>query len=445
MELEDAAASQPADLAQAAEETAVLQTGFLALLKSKDFFFLWIGQSVSSFGDKFTEIAIPIMIYNLTGSALQLGLAFGVRLTANSIMGIVAGALSDRWNRRLTMIYADLARALLIFLLTLVPWLPVALPYKLGVLYTVLFVTGALRQLYVPAKVACIPQIVKPDQLMLANSLDQATMMIMEFVGYGTAGLLSHFIGTGAAFGVDGLSFVFSAICIAQIALPAMKPTAGEQPKSSFVEDIAYGFRYVCKNAMLLRTLWLSLTAPIALGVVSTLVIVYSRRVFQAGDAGYGLIEALNALGLSVGLLILVNRLRDMRRDLFLTVGVIGMGIAWLLAFGIPPLLQLVSSTPALWLAVAAPFLFFGGMANGAIFIGIRTIIQENADSHIIGRAFSVISVASTSAMLVGALFAGLADLVRVEFIVVSASLILLLIGIVFYLSSAFRKAPNPG
>ena len=86
------------------------------LFGNRSFMALWLGQTISYIGDYFYWLAIPIMVERLTGSALQVGLSVISSTLPMLVLGPVAGVFVDRWDRKRTMIVADLLRALLVLL-----------------------------------------------------------------------------------------------------------------------------------------------------------------------------------------------------------------------------------------------------------------------------------------------------------------------------------------
>src|SRR5437660_7176174 len=89
----------------------------LAILRQRNFTLLWIGQLISVFGDWVLLIALPFYIFDLTGSALATGAMFMAQTVPRVLLGSVAGVFVDRWNRKRTMIAADLSRAVLMLAL----------------------------------------------------------------------------------------------------------------------------------------------------------------------------------------------------------------------------------------------------------------------------------------------------------------------------------------
>lgn len=426
--------------ALSSSETIVPQRHVLA---SRNFRLLWLGQAISTFGDKFSEIAIPIMVYTITGSAVQLGLAFLTQTLAALIFGLFAGVIADRWNRQRTMIWSDVIRAIFIFAILVVPLLPLTITGQLVVLYTLSFIIAAVKQFFLPAKIATIPETVGEGQLMAANSLDQSTMTLIGFLGFAAAGLLVEWVGVQSAFVIDGFTFLVSALFILLMRLPQTESAAAEAaPKPDVIAGIRAGFAHVWQSPILKGTVLLSLIAPLAVGATQALLLIFARHVLGAGAIGFGLLEGVFGLGIACGAYILARFAADAPRGRLLAGGVIGMGVGQFLGVLLP--LWLASqheTTTTLLMAVSLPFFFLGAVCNAAVFIGIRTIVQENAPRPMIGRVFSVIMVVSSMAIAAGASLAGLADWLGVGVMLIIWSVVLVASGVLALTWKTFREA----
>jgi MFS family permease len=412
------------------------------VLASRNFRLLWLGQAVSTFGDKFSEIAIPILVYNLTGSAMQLGLAFLAQTSAALIFGLFAGVFSDRWNRQRTMIVTDVLRAFLMFAIIAVPFLPVALSGQLVTLYALGFAATAVKQFFLPAKVATIPETVTESQLVSANSIDQATMTLMGFFGFAIAGLLIGLVGEQAAFVIDGVTFLISAVFIWLMRLPISTKESAKRGVRSVFEDIWAGLLLVWQVPLLKGTVVVSMLAPLALGATQVLLLIFSRDVLHAGAFGFGLLEGTFGLGITFGAFILARYAKGVKRGKLLALGVIGMGIGQMLAVISPSLLLRAGvAETAVLMAASLPFFFLGAACNAAIFIGIRTIVQENSPENMIGRVFSVITVVSSAAIALGASMAGLADIGGAGLMIFIWGVVLAIVGAAALSWTQFREA----
>jgi hypothetical protein len=92
-------------------------------------------------------------------------------------------------------------------------------------------------------------------------------------------------------------------------------------------------------------------------------------------------------------------------------------------------------------MAISLPFFFLGATSNAAVFIGIRTIVQEASPREMIGRVFGVITVASSVAIAAGAAMAGLADSISIGTLMLFWGGFLVVVGIVAFMWRAFREA----
>jgi MFS family permease len=399
----------------------------LGVLSHRNFAYLWFGQILATFGDKFTEIAIPILIYQLTGSALQLGLAFIFQVVSALLFGMIGGVMSDRWDRRRTMIGSDLIRAGLILIIPLAMVSPFSIGVKLAILYSLIFLIACVKQFFLPAKIAIIPEIVPKKKLMQANSLDQAAMKLSEFAGYATAGLLIHYGGVTPAFLTNAGTFLISAVLI-WLMHTQVQTAELEKTIKAIIKEIRDGLDHVKNVPILAGTVVLSLIAPMALGATMPLLIIYVDQVLRGGAREFGLMEAFFGLGLSVGVILVGKFGSDKDRWSILSLGVLGIGAGMLLTFGIPMLLADYST--ALLMSVALPLFFLTAMANGAIFLEIRTIVQENTPQRMIGRVFAVITVTSSAAAAAGAAMAGIAETIPVGVVFLGWATFLLLTGV---------------
>src|SRR5215212_1072765 len=184
----------------------------LAVLRQRNFALLWAGGLISMLGDWLLFIALPFYIYDLTGSALATGAMFIAETLPLLLFGSIGGVFADRWDRKRTMIIADLLRAALLLLL-----LAVRSPEWLWAIYLVVFVQSSVGQFFNPAKGALIPQLVDESQLMPANSLNSLSVELTRLIGAPLGGALMALMGLDSVVVVDCVSFVVSALLIGLI------------------------------------------------------------------------------------------------------------------------------------------------------------------------------------------------------------------------------------
>jgi MFS family permease len=201
------------------------------------------------------------------------------------------------------------------------------------------------------------------------------------------------------------------------------------------------GLRHVVSVPILSGTVVLSILAPLALGATQPLLLIFAREVLNGGDLAFGLLEGTFAIGVAFGAFILGKLATNMARGRLLAVGVMGMGLGQLFGVAVPLAIMNRVESSAVLMATSLPFFFLGAASNAAVFIGIRTIVQEASPREMIGRVFGVITVASSTAIAGGAALAGFADIVGVGPIMLFWGGFLLLLGLLAFIRKAFRQA----
>ncbi|GAB3830000.1 MFS transporter [Dactylosporangium cerinum] len=139
-------------------------------LAHREFRRLWLAGLISDTGDWLLLVALPILVFQLTGSPLQTSFAFLVELAPAVLLGPVAGHLADRWDRRRMLVGITAVQAV-----ALLPLLLVHDRGDLPVLYAVIAVEAAMLTLFGPAKNALLPTLVPQEQLVAANSSSGST------------------------------------------------------------------------------------------------------------------------------------------------------------------------------------------------------------------------------------------------------------------------------
>src|SRR5258706_1347227 len=181
----------------------------------------WAAQAVSRFGDPITLIALTIVTYRQTQSALYTALAVVIATLPTAAFGFVGGAIADALGPRRAMVMCDVARAGLIMVVPIL--LQTGAP--LVAAYGCVFLAGVFGAIFNPARIAIIPQLVPPERWGEANARIGATDRTVEILGALAAGFLVAWFGA-SAFYIDALSFAGSALVILRITI-APPPPAG--------------------------------------------------------------------------------------------------------------------------------------------------------------------------------------------------------------------------
>jgi MFS family permease len=383
---------------------------------------LWLGQIVSVVGDKINQIAMAMMVYKLTGSMLQMGIMLGVTFLPGALFGVLAGVYVDRWDRRVTMVWADVARAALVLSI------PFVVSYGVVWAYLIAFLVSVVSLFFLPAKRATIPEIVSADDLMAANSLDNASESIAELGGLALGGALVALIGYRASFSIDAATFAFSAVMIYSMRY-RRSPRSAETTLPSVFSEASEGLRYILRSDVLRELSWVYVFS--ALFGASSISICYALALvrYDAGAAGLAMLDGAIAAGALLGAMA-VARSGPGRPGLKFLFGVGTFGLA----------LAAISLAGNIWLAMA--LLVIGGIANMWFFIPATTIYQTRSTAELRGRVMAAYATASRVAMVIGIVVTGaMADRVPVSMLALVVGVAAILVALVGYLRPALREA----
>jgi predicted MFS family arabinose efflux permease len=280
----------------------------LRALRHRDFRLLWSAQAVSLGGDGIYLVAIAWLVYDISNSPGALAIV-GFAWTLPQVAGLlVAGVLSDRFERRRLLVIADLVRCAAIGTIAALAYAGTARIWHL-VLLVVLYGLG--QALFQPAYTAILPEIIPREELLKANALREVLEPLgMRFVGPALGGALIALFGVGTAFLVDAATFAVSALFV--LAISARPPPRTEPV--SVRRDLAEAWAYVRAHAWLWGTLaGAALFLLFTLGPFEVLLPYIIRNDLGGGAAVFGTVLAAGGAGSIVGAM-LVGRIGLPRR-----------------------------------------------------------------------------------------------------------------------------------
>ncbi|MEA2403327.1 MAG: hypothetical protein QOK00_3730 [Thermoleophilaceae bacterium] len=272
----------------------------LRALRHRDFRLLWIGQGVSLAGDGIYLVAIAWLVYDISNEPSALAIV-GVAWTLPQVAGLLlAGVLSDRFERRRLLVIADLVRCAAIGTIAA---LALAGVTELWHLVLLVVVYGFGQALFTPAFTAILPEVVPREELLQANAMRELLEPLgLRFAGPALGGALIALFGVGTAFLVDAITFAVSALAVIGI---RPRPPPRSEPGSLW-RDLGEGFAYVRAHAWLWGTLvGAALFLLFALGPFEVLLPYIIRNDLGGGAATFGVVLAAGGAGSFVGALLL--------------------------------------------------------------------------------------------------------------------------------------------
>jgi MFS family permease len=272
------------------------------LFGNRSFLALWLGQTISFVGDYFYWLAIPIMVERLTGSSLAVGLSVIASALPTLLLGPVAGVFVDRWDRKRTMIVADLLRGILVL-----TCLFVRTPEQVWIYYIVAFLMSCVSRFFFPAQNAALPLIVTDkDDLLAANGLMQIVQTAGFLIGPALAGFSIGLWGAQIAFLVDSATFFASAVAILLMTVP--RTTTGRQATETTGGELAAvwaemreGVAYLFGNRTMVGVLLCLAVVQLGIGAINVIWVPFMQRTFGLGPEGLGAVDTAQGVGMAVG------------------------------------------------------------------------------------------------------------------------------------------------
>jgi MFS family permease len=351
---------------------------------------VWVAGLVSEAGDWLLFIALPIVVYRLTGSALGTSFAFLAQLAPAILVSPLAGRVADRYERRSVMLAVSALQAVVLLAL-----LAVHGDAGLPIVYGVIIAQSALTALFDPAKNALLPMLVPRGQLVAANSLVALGEGVARLVGGPLGGVLLAAGDLRAIVIADAASYAIAGLLIARV--PGVRPPV---PGRAGGPAAHARFAAVLRHRPVRRALALTFFADIAQGIFLVLFLVFVARRLHGGPGETGLLRGVQAIGAilaGVALAALAHRRSPAR---LVAGAAVAFGLVSLTVWNLPALTTAPVVYAALFALVGAPGVV---MSTGLI-----SFLQQAGEAPEHGRIFGAVGLADNLGQAVGMIAAGL-------------------------------------
>jgi MFS family permease len=378
-------------------------------LRFSGYRYLWLGQLGHSATMWMEQVVRPLLILEMTGSPLQVGLVVSVRMVPQLLFGLLAGVVADKYNKQRILMSSQLVTMIMHFILALL-----ILTQRIQVwhVFVTAFISGGSMAFNQPARQSLIPSLVPSGLILNAVALNTAAMNTMRVLGAGLAGVLLIFLDYGEVYLLNALIFIYVIWTTFKITLkentpspelpvekaaapgsPQEKPEPGN--KTSILHDLLEGFRYMADNRRVLYLVGMALVIfLIGQPYQQVFVPLLALNVLHIGRSGAGWMLALTGVGALIGSLTMASIKQIPRRGLFLMIFLIIFGLA----------LLLLSQSRWVFLSALA-LIIAGGMTTAYNSLNISLLLQESPKNYH-GRVISLMSL-DRGFVSVGAVLAG--------------------------------------
>lgn len=365
------------------------------VFKHRNFRLLWLGTTVSASGFAVGNLVIEWMIYHTTHAALLLTLFGVVEFVPMLMVGILAGALVDRGDRKKLMIVSDIVRAGAMGTLAVTV---LFMGFELIPVFVIVAIISAFGAVFEPAAGALLPSIIDDKNLSNANGLLQAGQTIASVIGNPLGGFVIFLAGVASGLIYNSTTFAVSALAVGMLTIPSSIGKIHETPtegRNRLLEDVKSGFTFLASK----RPLLILTVASIFLNFFSfynIYMVVYVLNILHGGPAVFGIILGSSSIGYAVGG-ILTGKLQLEKRP--------GIWVPLIWGLGGLPLILLIL-VPVTTVSIAA--MFFEGFLGGIVNTTFISEVQREVPNEFLGRYFTIDQTIGFSMVPLGIAVGGL-------------------------------------
>ncbi|WP_165422837.1 MFS transporter [Ktedonosporobacter rubrisoli] len=396
-------------------------------LINRNFALLCAGQAISTLGDFVYSTMLVMWVFTLTHSAAAVSGVLIAQYGPLFLLGPLAGVFVDRWDRRRTMIVADVARAFVV----LGPLLLENL-WQLPAIYLSAFLLSCFECFFMPAKSGLLQVIVAEEQQTKAASVSQTIFALSLLAGPALAAVLYASVGPTAAILIDAGSFLASALSlrIMRVSPQVLRPSVFRMSENGGIRqlfsELLDGVHMIVKTPTLRVVILLAFVGMFGAGALNALDIVFVSRNLHAAAPLYGSLVAVGGLGALLGAIGAGIISKWVSPKVLLTASVFlgGVGI-------------LLYSFQTVY-GVALTLTFLLSLPQGGIDVGYEALLITSTPRNMMGRVQALLETGIFAASFISACLAGyLGQILPVNIIFAGCGALILLAGLLGWLGLA--------
>ena len=302
------------------------QSGFLSVMKYRDFRLLWTGQLISITGSQMRMVAVDWQVYEIAtkqglNPALALGFIGLLRLIPMILTALFAGVAADRFERRKVIMVTSFVALFASIILAIAGGLETP---NLMIVYAMVVVTAIASAFEMPARQALIPALVPAPMLSQAMSAGIISWQLATVLGPSMAGILISVYGVVPLYWIDAASYlavVAAAVMMRPVIVDSNRPPV-------LMKDAFEGLKFVFKHRIMSSTMLLDFFATF-FGAATTLMPIFANEILGVGAQGYGLMRAAPSVGaVAAAVLLSSRRITKQGPVLLISVAIFGISMA---------------------------------------------------------------------------------------------------------------------
>lgn len=400
----------------------------------RDYRIFWSGAFISNIGMWIQGLTVPYLVFQMTSSALWVGLIAVAQFVPQVLMSPLGGSLADRYSRRKILIVAQSLSAAVAFTLWL-SWL--LLPRVPITLLIVIAVGGLLNGIILPSWQAVVNDLVPRSLLVSAVTLNSLQFNAARAFGPGIAGLVIALFGPDWALLLNGVSYAF--VIVALVMIRPRPYTPGSQAADGVFHQTLSAIRYIRERPAMVLAIVITVLIGLLGNPVFAFTVVFAGSIYFVGPIALGAMNVAFGIGAIIAAPFVSGWFRVIRIDTMVRWGLIGFGGAMIV----------FATIPNYWVGLASLIVIGGAFL--AVVSGVITSVQLSVADDFRGRVMALRMMLFTLSFPVGGLIQGwLADRFGPQLVVAAAGAVMLLVtGYLLvtkgrYRLSLLRAAPEP-
>jgi MFS family permease len=386
--------------------------------RNRDYRDFWVGNFLSNIGTWMQNVALGWLVLELSNSPFWLGVVGFAASAPMLVFSLIGGVIADRVDRRRMLIRTQFAMMVFAFVMAALSYARVI---NVAEIVLLAFATGIAMSLNMPSYQAIVPQLVPREDLTNAIGLNSAQFNLSRIIGPSIGGFVMAWLGAGANFTLNGISFMALLLVLFRMRLPAPER---DDSSATLWQRLAEGFRYVLEHRQMATLITLVGLASV-FGVPYLMFMPYfARDILHVGPRGLGLLLACSGLG-SLGAAATVA---------YMGVTSVPHRGRLMLVSGSIFFLAVILFTFSRNVYVSAGLLVAAGYSMILMVATVNILLQHLSAEEMRGRVMSIYTTAFLGFAPVGSLIAGsLAGVVTASYAIAGMCTVALLATLALY------------
>lgn len=393
-------------------------------LRHREYRLLWYGQVFASMGTWMDQVTRGWLIYELTDSALQLGMVRGIQALPFLLLSPIAGSTADRYSRKFQVVGAQFANGLLYAVTAVLIFTALIKPWHV---YVTAVLMACVQVFLQPSRAAMISDTVPIRTLTNAIGLNAVVFNMARSTGPALSGLLISLFGTGVSYAVQAVFFFLSTVWTVQMSSTRDSAASARRAGAhgeSFGQSILEGWKFSWRNEIIRTGILIVVIAALFMIPFSTLLPIFARDILAVGAKGQGLLLTSMGIGALCSSLMIAALGDRMPRGLLMLGGVALYGVL------------VVIFAASAWFPLSMALMAIIGLCHVSSHALVQTVLQTYSPPEFRGRTMAIFHMTQVLLLLGGLVVGALSAVIGAPGAAASMSIVGTLCMVILYLAA---------